>query len=217
MSRPRTILRASIAIAAAGALSSGLPAVAAAETHEDHTSFSVTAGTLSFSEAPALPALSGVTLNGEAQTTNTTMTNFKVKDATGSGSGWHVSVSGHEGAGLKSKFTQYCPVAGCGTIGYVGGGHELAANSLKVNSTGASFEPAGNAPTFECASGCALDTGNETANKVVSAAANKGMGNYKAKGWSAESLQLSTPAEMYALPASEVYRVDILWTLSSGP
>ncbi len=217
MLRPRKSLTVLIAFVATGTASACLPALAAAETHEDHTSFSVTAGSLSFSEAPALPTLSGVTLNGEAQTTNTTMTNFKVKDATGTGSGWHVSVSGHEGSGLKSKFTQYCPEAACGTVGYVASGHELAANSLKLNSTGASFEPAGNAPTFECASGCALDTGNETANKVVSAAVNKGMGNYKAKGWSSESLQLTTPAELYALPAHEVYRVDILWTLSSGP
>ena len=217
MLRPKLILRASIATALVGVAAGSLPALAAAETHEDHTSFSVTAGSLVFSEAPALPTLGGVTINGEAQTTNSTMTNFKVRDLTGSGSGWHVSVSGHEGAGLRSKFTQYCPEAACGTVGYVGGGHELAANSLALNSTGASFEPSSNAPTFECGSGCYLDTGNETANKIVSAAVNKGMGNYKAKGWSGESLQLSTPAELYALPAHEVYRVDILWTLSSGP
>ena len=99
-----------------------LPTSAAAETREDHTSFAVTAGSLSFVEAPALPTLSAVTLTGEAQTTDTTMTNFKVRDATGSGSGWHVSVSGHEGSGLRSRFTQYCPEAACGTVGYVAGG-----------------------------------------------------------------------------------------------
>jgi WxL domain surface cell wall-binding len=217
MPRAKLVLRASIVIAAAGAVAGGLPAVAAAETHEDHTTFSVTAGSLTFAEAPALPTLSSVTINGEAQTTDTTMTNFKVKDATGSGSGWHVSVSGHEGSGLRSKFTQYCPEAACGTVGYVASGHELAANSLALNSTGASFEPASNAPSFECSAGCYVDTGNETANKIVSAAEHKGMGSYKAKGWSSESLQLSTPGELYALPAHEVYRVDVLWTLSSGP
>ncbi len=217
MLRSGALLRTVMVMSATAASAAGLPALASAETHNDHTSFSVTAGTLSFSEAPALPTLSGVTLNGEAQTTDTTMTNFKVKDATGTGSGWHVSVSGHEGSGVKPNFAQYCPEAACGTVGYVASGHELAANSLALNSTGASFEPASNAPTFECASGCFLDTGNETPNKIVSAALNKGMGSYKAKGWSAESLQLSTPAELYTLPAHEVYRVDILWTLNSGP
>jgi len=210
-------MRATFLVIATAALCGAFPAYAAAETHEDHTSFSVNAGSLAFAEAPALPTLSAVTLNGEAQTTYTTMTSFKVRDATGSGSGWHVSVSGHEGAGLRPKFTQYCPEAACGTIGYVAGGSELPANSLKLNSTGASFEPATNAPSLECASGCYIDTGNETANKIVSAAEHKGMGLYKAKGWGAESLQLSTPAELTTLPAHEVYRVDVLWTLSSGP
>lgn len=208
---------ASAALLAIAAIAAAMPATAAAETHEDHTSFTVNAGSLSFLEAPALPTLSSVTITGEAQTTDSTMTNFKVRDATGSGSGWHVSVSGHEGAGLKSKFTQYCPEAACGTVGYVAGGATLTANSLKLVSTGASFEPSSSAPTYECAAGCFIDTGNETANKVVSAAENKGMGTFKTKGWSAESLQLSTPAELQALPAHEVYRVDVLWSLSSGP
>ncbi len=209
--------RGLVPIAAMAAILLGLPATAAAETHEDHTSFAVTAGSLSFLEAPALPTLTGVTITGEAQTTNTTMTNFKVRDSTGSGSGWHVSVSGHEGSGLRTRFTQYCPEVACGTVGYVGGGANLSANSLKLVSSGATFEPSTNAPTYECAVGCFIDTGNETANKIVSAAENKGMGTYKTKNWGAESLQLSTPAELAALPAHEIYRVDVLWTLSSGP
>ncbi len=109
MLRPKLILRASIAIALVGVAAGSLPALAAAETHEDHTSFSVTAGSLVFSEAPALPTLSGVTINGEAQTTNSTMTNFKVRDLTGSGSGWHVSVSGHEGVGAEVEVHAVLP------------------------------------------------------------------------------------------------------------
>src|ERR1700759_18967 len=87
-----TRVRASIALVAAlvaAALSSLAPSQALAATQEDHTQFSVLAGSLSFSVAPALPALGAVSLSGQAQTTNSTMTSFGVADATGSGSGWN--------------------------------------------------------------------------------------------------------------------------------
>src|SRR6201999_269849 len=106
------------------------------------TSFSVTAGSLAFSTAPAMPTLSAITLNGQAQTTNTAMTNFGVDDATGSGSGWNVTVNGNSAGGKSAVFKQYCPNATCGTDtgpGYVTSGQTLAANSLTVNSTSASF------------------------------------------------------------------------------
>src|SRR2546423_11998224 len=65
-----------------------LPATSAlGATQEDKTEFSVKAGTLAFSTVPAMPTLPEVTLTGGAQTTNTTMTNFGIKDATRSGSG----------------------------------------------------------------------------------------------------------------------------------
>ena len=51
------------------------PAAAWAATVEDKTQFSVTAGSLSFSTAPATPTLGPVTLNGAAQTTNATAGN----------------------------------------------------------------------------------------------------------------------------------------------
>ena len=87
------------------------PAAARAATQEDHTQFSIAAGSLSFSPAPAMPTLSTVTLNGEAQTTNTAMTNFGVADSTGSGSGWNVTVEGQSGTGKSAVFAQYCPKA----------------------------------------------------------------------------------------------------------
>src|ERR1019366_5087298 len=96
------------------------------------TQFSVTAGSLSFSAAPGLPTLGAVTLNGAAQTTNSTMTNLGVADATGSGS-----------------------------EGYVSGGQTLAANSLTLNSTGASFAAqsgtTGTAPALQCSTACNVD------------------------------------------------------------
>ena len=180
------------------ALAGLLPAAAFGATQEDKTQFSVTAGTLSFSTVPATPTLSAITLNGTAQTTTTTMTNFGVADATGSGSGWNVTVAGQSGVGKSAVFAQYCPKATCGSDseGYVGGGATLAANSLTVNSTGASFTgqsgSTGTASTLQCASACNVDSASAV--KIASAAANAGMGTWLTGGWSATSLSLAPPS-----------------------
>jgi WxL domain surface cell wall-binding len=198
-----------------------LPVVALGATAEDKTSFSVTAGSLSFSTAPAMPTLSSITLNGQAQTTSTTMTNFGVADATGSGSGWNVTVAGQSGTGKSAVFAQYCPKATCGsdTEGYVAGGAALPANSLTLSSTGASFGgqsgTTGTAPELKCSTACNVD--GATATKIASAAANAGMGTWLTTGWSSSSLSLSTPSTLKALGNGEVYRVNLLWTLGTGP
>jgi hypothetical protein len=210
-------LAVTIAFAVALPASSG-----AATTSNDTTSFSVTAGSLAFSTAPAMPTLSGITLNGQAQTTNTSMTNFAVDDATGSGSGWNVTVNGNSAGGKSAVFKQYCPGATCGSDsgpGYVSGGLTLAANSLTVNSTGASFSgqngTTGTAPTLQCSSACNVDSASAV--KVASAASSAGMGTWATTGWSGTSLALSTPSTLKALQTGEVYRVDLVWTLNSGP
>jgi hypothetical protein len=188
-------------------------AVATAATTEDKTLFSVIAGSLSFSTAPAMPTLSSITLNGQAQTTTTTMTNFGVADATGSGSGWNVTVAGQTGAEKSATFAQYCPTATCGSDvkGYVPSGATLPANSLTLNSTGASLAgqsgSTGTAPTLQCAS----------AVKLASAALAAGMGTWLTSGFAATSLSLATPSTLKALSNGEVYRVNLLWTLGTGP
>lgn len=194
------------------------PAGALAATQNDTTQFSVTGGTLTFDTAPAMPTLTGVTVTGASQTTNTQMTNFAVKDATGSGAGWNVTVNGQSGAGKSDVFAAYCPNASCGTDsgpGYVPSGATLSANSLVLNSTSASFTPGSSAPTHQCNSGCNVDSASPV--KTVSAAVNNGMGTFTTTGWSATSLALSTPANLQALQTNEVYRVDLLWSLTSGP
>src|SRR4051812_1380459 len=97
----RALLAAAALAACAPAV---LPAGASAATQEDHTQFSVTAGSLSFSSAPALPTLGTVTLTGTPRTTNSTMTDFAIADATGSGSGWNVTVQGQSGSGKSAVF-----------------------------------------------------------------------------------------------------------------
>lgn len=210
------------ALVAAGAVCAAVPSPALPATQNDQTQFSVTAGSLSFSTVPALPTLSGVTLNGQAQTTTTQMTNFAVADATGSGSGWDVTVAGLTGAGNSAVFKQYCPTGGgCGTDpqGYVAAGATLAANSLTLDSAGASFAAqngsTGTAPTLQCASTCNVDSASAV--KVASAAVNAGMGTWLTSAFASGSLSLATPTTLKLLSNGEVYRVNILWTLNTGP
>ena len=209
------------ALAAALAVSAVLPGVALGATAEDKTQFSVTAGSLSFSPSPAMPTLSSVTLKGEAQTTHTTMTNYGVADATGSGAGWNVTVAGQSGTGKSAVFAQYCPTATCGSDseGYVTGGATLPANSLTLNSTGANFAAqngsTGTAPELKCSTACNVDSA--TAVKIASAAEKAGMGTFATTGWPGTSLALTTPSTLKTLSNGEVYRVNLLWTLSTGP
>jgi hypothetical protein len=199
-----------------------LPASALGATANDTTQFSVTGGALTFSTAPDVPNLNSVTLTGQSQTTTSQMTSYAMQDATGSGSGWNVTVAG-DGPSGSAVFKQNCPagVAPCGAdpAGYVTGGATLAANSLTLSSTGAAFTAqngsTGTAPTHQCSSGSFVDSGSAT--KLASAAASAGMGTWQANSYSATSLSLATPSTLKALSNNEVYKVNLLWSLNSGP
>jgi hypothetical protein len=206
-------------IAAIAALLLAAPSALAVS---DTTQFSVTAGSLSFGTSPDVPNFSALTLNGQAQTLTAQMNNFSGIDATGSATGWNMTVAGDTGGGKSAVFKQYCPNATCGTDsgpGYISGGATLAANSLTLDSTGASFSAlsgtTGTAPTHQCSSGCFVDSASPV--KIVSAAALAGMGTYQTTGYGASSLSLSAPTTVKALQTNEVYRLDLVWTLNSGP
>ncbi len=214
-------LRIGLAVAASALAVCVLPATALGSV-SDTTQFSVVAGSLLFGTSPNAPDLNGVTLNGQSQTTDSQMSNFSVADATGSGSGWNLTVVGDTAGGKSAVFKQYCPNANCGTDtgpGYVTSGATLAANSLTLNSTGAGFTAqngtTGTAPTHSCNSGCFMDSASPV--KVVSAAANAGMGTYLTNGYGASSMSLATPSTLKTLQTNEVYRVDLVWSLNSGP
>ena len=176
-------------------------------------------GALSFSTAPAMPTLTSITLNGFSQATNTIMTNFAVADTSGSGAGWNVTVSGLAGTGNSAVLKQYCGEAKCGTDsgpGYVSApGYALSERSLTLNSTGAKFSPETGSPTYKCNSGCFVDAGSATT--VVEAAVGNGVGTFTTSSWSGTSLSLATPASLHVLQKQELYRVNLLWTLNSGP
>jgi hypothetical protein len=215
-------LRIGLAVAASALAVCVLPATALGSTL-DTTQFSVTPGSLNFGTAPDTPNLNAVTLNGQAQNTNSQMTNFSVADATGSGSGYNVTVAGNSAGGKSPVFKRFCDNGGsaCGSdpAGYVSGGKTLVANSLTLNSTSAGFTAqngsTGTQPSHSCNSGCFMDAGSPT--KVVSAATSAGMGTFQTSGYTASSLSLATPSNVPVLPTHEVYQVDLVWSLNSGP
>jgi WxL domain surface cell wall-binding len=210
-------LRIGLAVAASALAVCVLPATALGSV-TDTTQFSVTPGSLNFGTSPDVPNLNGVTLNGQSQTTNSNMANFSVADATGSGSGWNVTVAG-DGPSGSAVFKEYCPGGACGSAGYVTSGKTLAANSLTLNSTSAGFTAqngtTGTAPTHSCNSGCFVDSASPV--KIISAATSAGMGTYLTNGYTASSLSLATPSNTKVLPANEVYRVNLVWSINSGP
>jgi hypothetical protein len=151
------------------------------------------------------------------------MASFSMSDATGAGSGWNVSVIGDSAANKSPVFKEYCNSgSACGSVpanSYATGGATLAPNSLTLSSSGAGFTAqngtTGTPPTHQCGSPCNVDSPSTV--KIVSAAVNAGMGTYQANGYGANSLALSAPTTIQALAANEVYRVDLVWSLNSGP
>jgi hypothetical protein len=176
------------------------------------------ATTVSFTTAPTLPTLSGVTLNGQAQTTFSLWPNAMKITSAGTNSGWNLTVNSRSGASRSAVFKQYCPNATCGSDsgpGYITGGFTLPADSLTLNTSGASWTTSGTRPTYQCSISPFCNIDDTTATKVVSASSSVALGTWTASGSSV--LTLSTPASLRKLQTGEVYRVDVLWTLSSGP
>jgi hypothetical protein len=212
-------------------LAAALPA-ASAQAATDSTQFSVAGGSLGFDAAPDLPPFAGVTLNGQSQTSAAHMSDWAVTDGTGSGSGWNVTVQGDNGAGKSAVFKEYCtdPAAtnGCDTAvaGGVGPGYvtsspqTLAANSVSLSSTGAAFTAlngtTGTAPTHQCVASCNVDTTIPV--KIAGGAAGAGMGTYQANSYGASSLSLALPTTVKTIgTGNKVYRLDLTWSINSGP
>jgi hypothetical protein len=215
-------------LAIAAVMVTAAPAPAATDTSQ----FSVGAGTLAFDTSPNVPDFGVLTLNGQAQTLTGQMSSWQAHDATGSGSGWNITVQGDSSAGKSAVFKEYCTdgtsTNGCNTAvtggpgpGYVTSSPKtLSADSLTLSSTSASFTAiggtTGTAPTHSCGTPCNVD--HATTVKIASAASGAGMGTYQASGYTAASLALLTPSTAYAIgTGNKVYRVDLIFTLNSGP
>lgn len=177
------------------------------------------ATTLTFNTGPVLGTLTGLTLSGKTQTTTTStnLGNFAVKSSV-SNQGWDMTVTAASGGGKSPVFKEYCPNASCGTDtgpGYVPGGYTLPADSLTLNTTGLSLSGGtGTAPSFVCnTTACNVDSA--TASKIVSATNASSLGTWTSAGNS--TLTLTTPANLHKLQTNEVYAVNVVWTLNSGP
>jgi hypothetical protein len=175
---------------------------------------------LSFGTAPALPALTGITLDGQAQTVTAKMNNFSVSAGALDLAGWNVTVNGDATSGHSAVFKAYCPgPSACGTdpAGYVSGGATLAANSMTLNSTGASWTGTGLVtPTFLCNLDCNVDSATPV--KIATVANLSVASTWTTANWGSSSVAVSLPTTVRA-PAQtgEVYRVDVVWTLNAGP
>ncbi|MGZ4321534.1 MAG: hypothetical protein ACXVHJ_05735 [Solirubrobacteraceae bacterium] len=182
------------------------------------TAGSSMATTVALTTAPTLPALSGVTLNGQTQSTFTLWSNAMKITSSGTNNGWNLTVNGNSAAGKSAVFKQYCPNATCGTHtgpGYVSGGFTLPADSLTLNTSGASWTGAAPRPAYQCSVSPFCKVDHAAATKVVSASTGVALATWTGSGTSV--LTLATPATLRKLQTGEVYRVDVVWTLSSGP
>jgi hypothetical protein len=92
---------------------------------------------------------------------------------------------------------------------------------MMLDSRGAAFTSdagsAGVQPTHECDQGCLLDTSPLAPTRIVAAAQGAGLGTFRAAGFSAKSLKLVAPGSSRVFEPHEVYRVDLSWTLNTGP
>ncbi len=203
-----------------------------AVTVTERSKFVVYSGSLYFNTSPDVPDLSALSLDGTEQTLNGALNEWQVRDASGTGSGWNINVRGDSSAGNSPIFKEYCTDGsssnGCNTAvsggpgpGYVTNGESLEANSMVLSSSGASFNAIGGTrgipPTHSCGSSCNIDSASPVI--IASAAAGAGMGTYRATDYSQSSLSFSAPTTIKAIGTDEnkAYRVDLVWTLASGP
>lgn len=172
---------------------------------------------------PGVPAVP-LGLSDQPEPVSTRMADFIVTDASGSGQGWSITVSGDRGRDRSPVLRQYCPSSSCGRHpgpGYVADGLTLPSNSLTLDSSGARFRSnspdAGEPPENSCGQTCFIDTPATSPSKIAEAPAGSGMGVFEASGFADSSFRLVAPSSPTPLPRGEIYRVDVSWSLNTGP
>jgi hypothetical protein len=194
--------------AAALSLSMVVPALAS-----DDTNLTVTGGTLTMTpSAPTVGNFAGVTLNGTIQDTTATLQDLTVNDATGSGSGWHLTAS-------ATQFKEWDTDLNSGAGGYVEGGHDLDAGSLAMPVLeAAEVVPTDSTAPAMLSSASAFD--GVGAITLANAITDRGMGEYLVDDDGANdgiTLTLTVEPDTYAATGTHKYRSDVTITLSSGP
>ncbi len=191
------LARVSLGLGATALLTLGmsLSAFAAADTGATITGGTLSGGVLGFASFGA------ITLNGQQQTSTAAFTLTNVSDATGTGAGWNVSLT-------LTPLAEYNTT----TLAYVTGGKVLTGSSIKVTTAPVvslvdSTSSAASTITPVAAT-TALDT--NSAVKLLSAAANGGMGSY---AFSNMTSTLTVPANTYA----RTYKSDATASLNATP
>ena len=198
-----------ITVAALLALSAAVPLTGVAHAAGGDTSASLLGGTLTVSGGA--PGTFSADLNGTNQTVYTSLGNYTVTDATGTGLGWHVSMQ-------ASQFT--CTVgtdAGCKT-----GLTTLPWNSLSVAPPSVACSSGSictGSPTVSITTPTAVDTGSGTsagsAVTILSAAALTGIGSYTVTPGTVGTGQLALSVPGNALATT--YHSTLTITVNSGP
>lgn len=181
-------------LAAVLAVALAMPAAAAT----DDTSVTLTSGPLEFTDAPGAANFAATQLTGDVETLNTTFDNWSVNDARGSGAGWHVTVQ-------ASQFS----------TGVDGDTLPVESLSLKAPTliTAANLLNLAGPPALTSSGPWTID--GASAVKVVSAAADKGQGewDFTQANLLGGDLTLTVPADA----AAGTYTSTITTTLATGP
>jgi hypothetical protein len=186
-------------LAVAGAIAAlAAPASALAGT----TSVTINGGTLDFGTAPSVGNFTAVTLDGSlVKTTNASVSNWSVNDATGSLLGWHVNVAASQfttGGGTPSTLTT-------GSMTYAGPNMAAGASQSSLLNPVLLALRATPVPID-------LSSDGSTAVPVVKSLAATGQGLWNfTQG--ASDLTLSVPATTKA----GTYTSTVTFTLASGP
>jgi hypothetical protein len=192
MSRFRTLRIAALVVA-------GVAVIPAQAAFAD-SSVTISGGSLSMT-TPTVGDFTAVTLNGSAQNTAAAVGTFSGTDATGTGTGWHITAQ-------ATQLGEWDATLNSGAGGYVTSGKTLPSSSLSLSApTVAANGTSSTAPTM--ASGpFTIDGGSAVS--VATAAADTGMGAYD---FSASTLTLSVPASAYA----KEYRSAVTVSVVTGP
>lgn len=162
----------------------------------DDTLIDVIGGTLSVTN-PTVADFANLTLDGTAQTVTTSMDNFAVTDARGTGAGWRVQVNA----------TQFCEWDALLSTCVLLDGKTLPTGSLSMPAPSVAANGT-TSPVPSLTSGpYAIDGSTVT---IASAAADEGMGMYD---FTTGNLSLSVPASAYA----RTYKSTVTVSTISGP
>lgn len=191
------------------------PSLAFAATNQTSLPASLVSGPLSIVVPTLSSAFPGVILNGQVQTVTAGLSPWQVTDATGTGDGWTVTLSGNQ-------FTELAPssgfASGTSALTLPDGSLSLSAGGGIIASSGASAVDPNGGPLFQNLPGLV----DGTSFTLLNANQGYGLGNYSVS-FPSNVLSLTidpatTKVDSINYPSSPTpYQEIMTWTLASGP